>query len=187
MAFDEVRTKQDLFNDAQNRVTELESKKQRLMLTMQAELTSIEAKYAGDKRKTAQDIQTLQNNLKALQEDINKYQKEQTVLQNKLNKLQEEQSALQRKHNEQHARLNDLTTKLTGITRDQGEAERRARDTRTKEIESLDREARQKRSALGNLQADLNRAVAKQQRESVANTNSAPGKEGRQISGLRRI
>ncbi len=187
-AFSDVKRKQDLLTDQQKRVTDLEIKKQRVSLMMQTELDAVQSKYANDNRKVKQDIQTLQNNLKALQEDIDYYQKEQTLLQTKLNKLQEEQSGLQRKHNEQHGRFNDLNQKLSGLIRDQGEAERRVRDMRMREISALDSEIRQKRSALGNLQADLTRAMTNQARANQANTNGAPAStQGRQITGLRSI
>lgn len=179
MAFDDVRAKQQLVDDQNKRVTDLETKKQRVILMMQSELDAIQSKYANDNRKVKQDIQTLQNNLKALQEDIDYYQKEQTKLQNQLNKLQEEQSGLQRKHNEQYNRFNDLNKKLSGITKDQTEAERRARDTRMREINALESEIRQKRSSLGNLQADLTRAMTNQAKANQANSNFAPSTAGR--------
>ncbi|MCU0678756.1 MAG: hypothetical protein MUF19_04255 [Candidatus Pacebacteria bacterium] len=187
MAFDDVQAKQRLLDDALSKQRRQNDELNRLRLDQQSKMTQLTSHYKGEVERVQKDANTLQANINLIQKDIITLQKKQSELQQKLRELQDEQTGRQTKLTEQQKRHTDLSTKVSGIMRDQEQATRRLTSDYERKIAEAERALEQTMRAIGTLQADVTRAVEKQQRASVAKTNSAPGTAGRQINGLRRF
>jgi chromosome segregation ATPase len=186
MAYDRVAEKQRLLDEANQKLYRVNAQMQREALAMQTELDAIASRYNRDKRALEQSTQVIQSKLVPLQKEIDALQREQTKLQQRLKELQDDQTTIQRRYNEQQTLLQNDMTKLAGLQRDQVEAEKRARDSKTREIERLKSEVAQITRGIGTLQADVARELANQARANQANSNSTSGTAGRQIGNLRK-
>ncbi len=186
-SFDDVQAKQRLLDDAVAKQRRYNEEIQRLNIDLQNKRDQLMSHYAAEIAKSEKEMRLADSKATGFRQEIDSIQNEQSKLQQRLSELQANQTKLQVKMSEQQKLQMEGMTKLSGIQRDQQRALERLDTDIKRSIDNKRRELDQVNRALGTLQADLTRAIEKQQRASVANTNNSLSTAGRKISGLRKF